>query len=140
MTILLENFAREYEIAESEYADISRMVKLFWDAMYLSRIQVRKFKWGEVIRNSGVLPWSGKGIACNAHYAHKDQRSIGDHKLQSPKKYVSLQKASPNVTDEILSSWEEFKKIFDEFDNDVDNDGPKLDDIGRVRTGIDTYN
>lgn len=42
MTILLENFAREYEIAESEYGDISRMVKLFWDAMYLSRIQVRK--------------------------------------------------------------------------------------------------
>ncbi|KAF8363017.1 hypothetical protein PRIPAC_89940 [Pristionchus pacificus] len=116
MTILLENFAREYEIAESEYGDISRMVKLFWDAMYLSRIQVYFLE-----------------VAKGAHAMHTMLTKVKDQLVKPiinyPNECTILQKASPNVTDEILSSWEEFKKIFDEFDND---DGPKLDDIGRV--------
>lgn len=76
-------------------------------------------------------------VAKGAHAMHTMLTKVKDQLVKPiinyPNECTILQKASPNVTDEILSSWEEFKKIFDEFDND---DGPKLDDIGRVSTAI----
>ncbi|GMS84039.1 hypothetical protein PENTCL1PPCAC_6214, partial [Pristionchus entomophagus] len=116
LMILMENLHREKEITESEYGDLTRMVKIFFDAMYLSRIQIYFLELAK---------------GANQMYEMLSKKSTGLLFLLMPYK-THFQRLAPVISEEILASWAEFKKIFDEFDNDVDNDGPNLEQIGRV--------